>query len=103
MAEFGRICPPRDQQLRETGRKVADGSLAMPHDAKVIRPGADGRPVISNGPYVSTPEPLGAFFIVEAETLDEAAEIASLHPGAHLGHVIAGGIEVRPLDMFSVS
>ena len=103
LAEMGRICPPRDQQLRETGRKVADASLAMPDQAKVIRPGADGRPVISEGPYVSTPEPLGAFFIVEAETLDEATEIAAIHPGAHLGHIIAGGIEVRPLDMFSLA
>ncbi|HET6157866.1 MAG TPA: YciI family protein [Dongiaceae bacterium] len=102
MAELGRICPPRDQQLKETGRKVLDASLAMPHEVRVIRP-SDAGPVFSEGPYVSTPEPLGAFFIVEAETLDEAAKIAAIHPGAHLGHILAGGIEVRPIDHFSLA
>jgi hypothetical protein len=100
MAELGRICSPRDQQLKETGRKVLDASLAMPHETKVIRPGESG-PVVSDGPYASTPEPLGAFFIVEADTLDEAAKIAAIHPSAHLGHILAGGIEVRPIDHFS--
>jgi hypothetical protein len=100
MAELGRICGPRDQQLKETGRKVLDASLAMPGETKVIRPG-EGGPVVSDGPYASTPEPLGAFFIVEADTLDEAAEIAAIHPSTHLGHILAGGIEVRPIDHFS--
>ena len=102
LAELGQICPPRDQALRETGRKVLDASLAMPSHAKVIRP-SDRGPVISDGPYVSTPEPLGAFFIVEAETLDEASKIAAIHPGAHLGHLLGGGIEVRPMDHFSLT
>jgi hypothetical protein len=100
MAELGRICGPRDQRLKETGRKVLDASLAMPHEAKVIRPG-EREPVVSDGPYVATPEPLGAFFIVEADTLDEATKVAAIHPSAHLGHILAGGIEVRPIDHFS--
>jgi len=100
LAELGRICGPRDQQLKETGRKVLDASLALPHETKVIRPGERG-PAVSDGPYVATSEPLGAFFIVEADTLDDAAKIATIHPGAHLGHILAGGIEVRPIDQFS--
>ena len=99
-AEIGRICGPRDQELRETGKKLLDASLALPQQTKVIRPG-EGGPVVSEGPYVSTPEPLGAFFVVEAENLDEAAKIASIHPGAHLGKFFGGGIEVRPIDHFS--
>src|SRR5262245_17753294 len=87
LAEFGRICPPRDAELKATGRQVLVASLAMPHEAKVIRPGAQG-PAVSDGPYAATPEPLGAVFIVEADSLEEATRIATIHPGAHLGHII---------------
>ena len=45
-----------------------------------------------------TREPFGAFFIVEANSIDEAVEVARLHPGSHLGHMMKGGIEVRPID-----
>jgi hypothetical protein len=31
--------------------------------------------------------------------MDEAVEVASKHPGAHLGRYLGGGIEVRPIDM----
>jgi hypothetical protein len=44
-------------------------------------------------------EPLGAFFIIGAEDMNEAVEVASKHPGAHLGKYFGGGIEVRPIDM----
>jgi hypothetical protein len=44
-------------------------------------------------------EPVGAFFMVEARDMDDAIEVASKHPGAHLGEYLGGGIEVRPIDM----
>jgi hypothetical protein len=31
--------------------------------------------------------PLGAFFMVEADDLDQAVAVASLHPGARCGDV----------------
>jgi hypothetical protein len=55
---------------------------------------------VGRGPYASTPEPFGAFFILEAETIEKAIEIASLHPGAHLGRYFGGGIEVRACDHY---
>jgi hypothetical protein len=48
--------------------------------------------------YADTSEPFGAFFLIEAADVDEAVKIASLHPGAHLGAMFGGGIEVRPVD-----
>lgn len=33
-AELGRICGPRDQELRDTGKKLLDASLALPRDSK---------------------------------------------------------------------
>ena len=40
---------------------------------------------MTDGPYEQTPEPFGAFFIIEADDMDEAVEVARLHPGTHLG------------------
>ncbi len=75
------------------------GSLAFPKDGKTVRPTKTG-PSVTDGPYAQSNEPLGAFFFIEAGTIDAAVKIASKHPGAHLGQYFGGGIEVRPCDMF---
>ena len=54
---------------------------------------------MTEGPYLTTSEPVGAFFIIEARDMDEAVEVASKHPGAHVGQYLGGGIEVRSIDM----
>jgi hypothetical protein len=95
LAAIPGLCAPHDAALHASGHLVAVGSLAEPADFAVIRPG-DAAPVVTRGPIASTSEPFGAFFIVEAATLDEAVAIASLHPGAHLGRYFRGGIELRP-------
>jgi hypothetical protein len=48
---------------------------------------------LADGPYAETRQPLGAFLLVEADNLHEAARIARLHPG----DPCPGGIEVRPI------
>lgn len=95
--EMGRICAPHDAALKATGKVNMIGSLGMPNDFRTILANNDGVSV-SDGPYAEMAEPFGAFFIVEADSIDEAVEIAKLHPGTHLGHMMKGGIEVRPID-----
>ena len=95
--EIGRVCEPHDRALKTSGKVSLIGSLGTPDQFKTLR--ADASEVtLSDGPYEETPEPFGAFFIVEADSIDEAVAIARLHPGTHLGHVMKGGIEVRPID-----
>ena len=53
----------------------------------------EGRTLTTDGPFVSVKEALGGYFILEADDLDAAIEIAARVPAARLG----GGIEVRPL------
>jgi hypothetical protein len=53
----------------------------------------DSQTLITDGPYVDTPEVFGAYYIFEVDNLDEAIELAARFPAARLG----GAIEVRPL------
>ena len=94
---LGHICAPRDAELKASGKVPIIGSLGMPDQFRTIRADRDGVRV-ANGPYAETNEPFGAFFIVEADSIDQAVEIARLHPGTHLGHKMNGGIEVRPIS-----
>jgi hypothetical protein len=95
--EIGAICAPHDKNLKESGHLIQVGSLAMPGQSRTLRADADGVRV-SEGPYAETEEPFGAFFLIEAESLDAATEIARLHPGTHLGAHVRGGIEIRPIE-----
>jgi hypothetical protein len=52
----------------------------------------DGKTLVTDGPFAETKEQLGGFYLIEAETLDEALEIAARCPGAK-----HGAMEVRPL------
>jgi hypothetical protein len=93
-------CRPLDEALSKTGHVVAVASLAATRDSISIRP-KDGKPVVMDGPYAETKEQLGSFFIIEAEDLDEAIRLASMHPAAQLNEHLGWGIELRPIEVFS--
>lgn len=96
--EIGRICAPHDAALKASGHVDMVGSLGMPESFRTLRV-RENAVTDEAGPYAETPEPFGAFFIVEAESIDEAVKIARLHPGTHLGNRFGnGGIEVRPIE-----
>lgn len=98
-AEIGAICAPHDAELKASGHVDMIGSLGMPDSFRSLRV-EHGKVVDAPGPYAATPEPFGAFFIVDVADMDEAVQIAKLHPGTHLGDRLGrGGIEVRPIDM----
>jgi hypothetical protein len=97
LEKLGEICAPHDARLKASGKVSLLGSLSMPKDFRSLRV-RDGAVTEEAGPYEQTKEPFGAFFIVEAENMDEAVRIARLHPGTHLGHMFGGGIEIRPID-----
>jgi len=47
---------------------------------------------VLNGPFADTKEQLGGYYLIEADSLDEALEWAAKIPSARVG-----SIEVRPL------
>jgi hypothetical protein len=48
--------------------------------------------VIADGPFAETKEQIAGYFVVEAQDLNEAVDLAALIPAVH-----DGTIEVRPL------
>jgi hypothetical protein len=56
----------------------------------------DGKRLTTDGPFAETKEQLGGFYLVEANNLDDAIEMAGKIPGARFGSV-----EVRPIETFS--
>lgn len=102
-AELGAACEPHDQALRASGQVDIVASLGMPHETRVVRRGDDGRPADGPGPFEPRARPVGAFFIVEAETMEAAVAAAKLHPGPNLPAKFGdGAIEVFPIGHYQL-
>lgn len=90
-------CGPLDEALNATGKMEMVASLAATKATVSVRP-KNGRPSVTDGPYVETKEQLGSFFLLEAENIQEAIKLASMHPAANLGENMGWGIEIRPIE-----
>jgi hypothetical protein len=78
--------------LNETPGVTPGHGLQPPETATTVRV-QDGRTLTTDGPFVEIKEAVGGYFILEADDLDAAIEVASKVPAARLG----GAIEVRPI------
>lgn len=83
-------CVAYDDQLRANGHFSGGEALQPPNTAKTLRP-ANGRILVTDGPFAETKEQLGGIMILEARDLDHAVELISKHPGA-----MFGPWEIRP-------
>ena len=82
--------------FRETGKVILEEGVGHFTDTKCVRP-VGGLPVVTQGSFIPCEFQLGSVFFVEADSMEEAIEVASLHPAARLGEEFGFGIEVRPL------
>jgi hypothetical protein len=72
---------------------TTSGSQLQPADtARSVRV-KGGKSIVSDGPFAETKEVLGGFYIVEADSSEEAEQIAARIPSARMG----GTVEVRPV------
>jgi hypothetical protein len=78
--------------LRDEPGFVAGAGLQPVTAATTIRL-ADGKPLVTDGPFADTKEVFGGFYVYEADNLDQAIEMANKIPTLRLG----GAVEVRPL------
>ena len=79
-----------NDQLRNGGAWVSGEGLDFSENAKTVRV-TDGTRTVTDGPYGSASEQLGGFWIIEANSIDEAVTWAQKVPMTN------GSIEVRGL------
>ena len=78
--------------LREDSRCLGGAHLQPGETATTVGYGG-GENLITDGPYATTKEVLGGYYVLDASNLDEALEFAQRIPAVRLG----GTVEVRPL------
>jgi hypothetical protein len=80
--------------------KIADAGAGLEHPrtGRTVRSGPDGRPVVTDGPYLELKEVIGGLVMLEADDLDDATAVATTWPG--LAHGPGNSVEIRPTVVF---
>lgn len=86
-----RGCLQHADALREQGKLKDFRQLETPATARAVRI-RGGKTTVLDGPFAETKEILAGFNLIEADSLEEAVEIATHIPWAQ-----TGCIEVRPV------
>jgi len=79
------------QELHESGEFVVGTALADPVNTRTVRV-RDGLPATTDGPYLEAKEHLAGYVVVDCDSPERAAEIASRFPDARFS-----AVEVRPI------
>lgn len=87
MADYGTFT----EELRAAGAMLAGDALQPVGTATTVSV-RDGETLTTDGPFAETKEQLGGYYLIEADSLDEALEWAAKIPSAKIGKV-----EVRPV------
>jgi hypothetical protein len=72
---------------------VSGGNQLQPTETATTVRVEGGQTLTTDGPFATTKEALGGYYLLDADDLDGALEIAARIPAARLG----GAIEVRPV------
>jgi hypothetical protein len=83
------------EMLKDRGHYAGGEALQPVTTATTVRI-KNGQTLTTDGPFAETKEALGGFYLVDANDLDEAMQLAAACPGAKYGTV-----EVRPIIDFS--
>ena len=78
--------------IRKEENVVGGAQLQPVETATTIRV-KDGETLTTDGPFADTKEVFGGFYLIEADDIDAALELAARIPAARLG----GSVEVRPI------
>lgn len=78
-------------QLHAAGQYLSASPL-HPAGTAVIVKVREGKPLVTDGPFIETREQIADYFLIDARNLSEAVGVAVRVPGARIGTV-----EVRPL------
>jgi hypothetical protein len=99
---FGKLTETKQQQLLDESvelthqlhakRQYINASPLQPAATAAIVRVRDGKPFVTDGPFIETREQIAGYFLIDAKDLNAAIDIASRVPGARIGT-----IEVRPV------
>jgi len=78
-------------QLDTAGQYLSASPLQPAATAVIVRV-REGKPLVTDGPFIEMREQIAGYFLINAQDLNEAISIATRVPGARIGTV-----EVRPL------
>lgn len=90
-------CEPMCLPFRATGKVLFEEAVCHYSESVSLRP-KGGSTEVSAGTFQAGVSQIGSVFILEASSIEEATEVASLHPAARLGAEFGFGIEIRPLQ-----
>ncbi|GEM34786.1 hypothetical protein NN3_57930 [Nocardia neocaledoniensis NBRC 108232] len=77
-------------ELQERGELLGGEALAAPESARLYR-WADGKPLVSDGPYSEAKEHLAGFFLIDVESSARAEQIVARFAGP------GETVELRPM------
>jgi hypothetical protein len=83
--------------IRKSGHMIHGEALQPVQTATTVRV-RNGKASTTDGPFAETKEQLGGFYLIQANDLNEALQIASRIPSAR-----TGSVEVRPVVEFDRS
>jgi hypothetical protein len=84
-------CLAYDAEIRKSGHCIASEALESVETATTVRV-RSGKVSVTDGPFAETKEQLAGFYLIEAQNLNEALQLAARIPPARVG-----SIEVRPI------
>jgi hypothetical protein len=73
---------------------LASGQLESTTMAATLRASSEGRPTVTDGPFLETKEVVGGFYLLEVSDRDTAISLASGLAEARHDH---SGVEITPL------
>jgi hypothetical protein len=83
------------QRINETPGVTPGLPMALPEKATTVRV-EGGKTVTTDGPFNGTREAIGGWFILEADDLAAAIEVAARVPAARYG----GAVEIRASEVY---
>jgi hypothetical protein len=81
--------------INETPGVTSVPPMGLPENATTVRV-EGGKTLTTDGPFVGMKEAVGSVFILEADDLDAAIEVAARVPAARYG----GAVEIRPSEVY---
>src|SRR5260370_39340497 len=83
------------QGINQTPGVTPGLPMGLPENATTVRV-EGGKTLTTDGPFVGMKEAVGGLFILEADDLDAAIEVAARVPAARYG----GAVEIRPSEVY---